>query len=453
MMPLAIAALLAAALPCAAPAPLDEEMLVGCDLRVVEREAYLSTLGIIDYRVGTRRAVEQLLVFSADGDPDILGLVAADRDLPLPVREAAANAILDQLYLADAYFQACSEHYLRILAGDRERSLRLKGHVGLAALEHWYYLSRLEHRDGGPRPLRLRFAAESESDAEARAALEALAAGDPSELAGAAAWMEGRGRDDPYRSFDSLPLPALPEVEQPEAGIARLWELYRTAIALNESLVNHADPVALRDAAVEVLQTLRGANDRTLQGFLARFRATLPAMSTGMPLPTEFLGFFRRIARREGDPYLRALALAPVAAGPREGAVRFLLERLGADESPLVRLSAADLLKPFGTNQQVRLRMMSSFRGEEDARVKLRILHALVWPHGSSPPPDVLAFLLGRLRDQGDAAVLEFIVVVLGEARVASAAEPLGSLARERSDPILRERIAEALRRISGGED
>ncbi len=453
MMPLAIAAFLAAALPCAAPALQDEEILVGCDLRVVEREAYLSTLGIIDYRVGTRRAVEPLLVFSADGDPDVLGLVAADQDLPLATREVAANAILDQLYLADAYFQTCSEHYLRILSGDRERSLRLKGHVGLAALEHWYYLSRLERRDGGPRPLRLRFAAESEVDAETCAALEALAAGDPSELAGAAAWMEGRGRDDPYRSFDSLPSPALPEVEHPEAEIARAWERHRGAAELSERLSNPTDPVAVRSAAVEVLRALRGGDDRALRDFLTRFRATMPAWRAGMPLSSEFLEFFHGLARREGDPYIRALALAPVAAGPREGAVRFLLERLGDDASPLVRLSAADLLRGFSADHEVRLRMMADFRHEEDARVKLRILHAIVWPHGESPPPDILAFLLGRLRDQGDAAVLEFIVVVLGEARVASAAEPLGRLARERSDPILRERIAEALRSISrGGE-
>ena len=433
----------------------DERILLGCELRAVDHEAFAATLTIIRHRVENKRAVESLLVFGPHSDPDILGLIATDESLPLAYREVAANAILDQLYIADPYFQGCAEHYLSILAQSEERSLRLKGKIGSAALEYWYYVYLGGQQNQPPTLLGLRYATERETDSQVKSALEGLAGEDVSALVGMVAWSENLAREQIYRQLDALPSPPLAEEEPPGGEIAGFRETHRAALTLYEKM----EPLEEAGSAeggvpLNLLDELREAGTRVLQGFLARYSATLPAQSMGSQYPPDFFMFFGEIALHQPDPYMRSLALAPIAADSREAAVPFLIGRLSGDESPLVRFSAATFLKAYSREQEVGQRMMVSFRGEEDPRVKLRVLHSLLWPYGNQPPPDIQAFLLARLRDQQDNRLLEYIVVVLGNARVQSAVQPLSNIASRTDDRVLRERIAEALRKIrarSGG--
>ena len=441
-----VLALLNLLLPASGAAQVDGD-IIGCDGRAIDREAYSEALEIIRYRVETRRIVEPLLILSTNGDPDILGLIAIDENLPLSVREVAANAILDQLYVADPYFQACADHYLVILAFSPEKSLRFKAAIGVAILEHWCFLSNSRP---GQRPTtlyELQYAAIREPDPEARLAMSELLSGDPSELIGGTALGDSTAREAPYRMFDSLPMPPLMEEDSREGPVSRAWRLNRWATSINAMLESMNDESADAGEA-EVFNELNKAKPQQLRSFLSRFRVTVPA-EEGLSLShPPLVDFFVNMALWSRDPYLRSLALAPVAAGPAERALNFLLDRLANDPAPLVRLTAADLLKSFCEDQQVRQRMIAIFRDEADARVKLRMAHSLVWSFGDRPPPDIQAFLLGRLRDQQEKRLLGYIVAVLGSARVRSASEPLTELARSISDPMLRRRIEDALRSI-----
>lgn len=428
--------------------------LVGCDSRAVDLEVYRAALQIIEYRIETGRDAEPLLILSAYSDPDVLGLIATDAGLPLAAREISANIILDQLYISDPYFQICAKRYFGILANSREPSLRLKGNIGLAALEYWSYISDPGAQSNPPQLLRLRFAAEKERDTRVRTILERLLSGDPSELAGFALRSDGDNSIEPYRQLDSNPYPTKPEVEDPSGEIAGYWERYRASADLNSKLEvpeNPETPALFEAELREALRELQSADAGFLQGFMARFAATMLTEPLERPYTDPILQFFRRVAVNDRDPYSRALALAPICAGPKDAAMPFLLERLSNDQAPLVRLSAAHFLRLFCGEVATRQRMIAQFRSEPDQRVKLRILHSLVWPHPELPPPDVLSFMLARIRDQQEVAVLEYVVIVLGNARVQTAIEPLANLAHQTSDPILRERIAEAMRRIRGG--
>lgn len=432
----------------------DNTGLVGCDSRAVDREVYRDTLKIIDFRLSVGSEVEALLLLSPYSDPDVLGLIAADRGQPLAVREVAANAILDQLYIAEAYFQTCAQHYLKILSRDSQPALRLKGNIGLAALEYWSYLAGPGTLSPPPQLLRLQLAAERERDSRVKSILEQVASGEAAELAGFALREEASGREVPYKLLDSIPRQSGSETTPSDGELATFWERYQASIELNAELdiqEEAGDSQVMSEAVNEVLKDLQGADASFLQGAMARFNATLSTQPLDRPYPAQVLTVFRQIAKEDRDPYSRALALAPVCVGPKSEAVEFLLDRLASDQAPLVRLSAAYQLRLFCEDTGTRQRLIAQFRLEEDPRIKLCMLHSLVWPYSELPPPEVLAFMLGRVRDQQDPDILEFVVVVLGNARVRNAVEPLSNLAHTTRDPILRERIAEAMRRIRGG--
>ena len=425
----------------------DDAVVIGYEGRAVDRAEYAETLLIIRYRVETKRIVEPLLILSANGDPDILGLIATDENLPLAVREVAANAILDQLYIADPYFQACADHYLNILAFSPERSLRFKGALGAAILEHWCFLSDSNPGQRQPALYELQYAAMREPDSEARQAMSELLSGDPSNLIGGGALGDSTTREEPYRMFDSVPMPPLMEEDRSEGPVARAWRLTRWVASVN-ALLESSSEEPTTTGEPQVFNELNKAKPQQLRSYLSRFRVAAPAEMGYRVSHQPLVDFFINMALWSRDPYLRSLAMAPVAVGPAEQALNFLLDRLANDPAPLVRLAAADLLKAFCEDQPVRQRMVAVFREEADARVKLRMVHSLVWSFGGRPPPDIQAFLLGRLRDQQDKKLLGYIVAVLGSARVHSASEPLTELARSTSDSLLRRRIEEALRSI-----
>ena len=418
--------------------------LEGREGRAVDGEAYQMTLELLRHRVETRKPVESLLLLSANSDPDVLGLIATDTELPLAIRELAANAILDQLFIADPYFQACSREYLDQLADSPERSLRLKGAAGAAIFEHWCFLSGGRSGGAHPTPLVLIYAARQEKDPETKAAMEAMAQLDRSELLSTAALQVNTKIEGPYRPFDCVPEPLLGE-ENPGELIANARRLQYRAIELNTKL-------ELGQRAENLVwKELDKAPRLQMHAFLTRFRAMMPLRPRQQLSDPDFLKFFENATIWSSDPYFRSLSLAVVAAGPREKAVSLVLERMAYDKSPFFRLAAADLLRSFCVDSEVRQRLMSGFRDEPDARVKLRMLHSLIWPFGDRPPPDIQAFLLARLRDQEDSKLQHYIVAMLGIARVRSAVEPLTELARSTQDEMLRERIGEALRTIRGG--
>jgi hypothetical protein len=427
----------------------DETGLTGCDGRKVERQAYEETLSLIRYRVETRRFIEPLLILSVNGDPDILGLIATDESLPLAEREVAANAILDQLYVADAYFQVCANYYLNILAFAPERSLRLKGAIGLATIEQWCFLSG-DREEQRKTPLyELYYAAMREPDPESRAAMRDLLEGDAAELVGNVALTDKTVGNDSFRRFDSIPMPPLMEEEESAGQAGTAWRLLRWAMDANERL-EAAGQANNEEGEAAIFTEMNKAKPQQVQAFLVRFRIAIPSEEGFSISHLPLLEFFVNMALWGGDPYVRSLALGPVAKGPNEQATNFLVDRMEHDDAPLARLAAADWLKEFSDNAEIRQRMIAAFRDEADARVKLRILHSLVWPFGDRPPPDVQAFLLARLRDQQDKKLLGYIVALLGNSRVRSATEPLTELARSTSDPLLRRRIEDALRSIRG---
>ena len=428
------------------PPPLQGQAatLKGYGGREVDSQTYELTLELLRHRIETRRPVESLLLLSANSDPDVLGLIATDTSQPLPIRELAANAILDQLFIADPYFQACGRVYLERLGDSPERSLRLKSAAGAAIFEHWCFLSG--GRSGGthPAPLALTYAAQKEEDPDTKEAIEAMAALGRAELLSTAALQVNPTLGGPYRPFDSIPEP-LVEEENPGQLILKARKLQYRAIELNTKL-----ELGQR-AEMLVWKELDKASRLQVHAFLTRFRAMMPLRPRQEISDPEFLKFFENATIWSGDPYFRSLSLAVVAAGPRDRAVSFVLERMVYDKSAFFRVAAADLLRGFCVDSEIRQRLMSSFRDETDAGVKLRMLHSLIWPFGDRPPPDIQAFLLARLRDQEDIELQHYIVAMLGIARVRSAIEPLTELARSTQDQMLRDRIGEALRTIRGG--
>jgi len=194
----------------------QDSPIEGCEGRVVDRLAYDVTLSIIRYRVDARYPIEQLLILSSGSDPDVLGIIATDENLRLAEREVAANAILDQLFIADPYFQACAAKYLDTLSKSPERSLRLKAAVGSAIMEHWLFITEGGSQGKRPKPLELHYAAMRESDVETKAAMRELAVSDPVELVGSAALPLLAESDEPYRMFDSIPLPVRNEATNNE---------------------------------------------------------------------------------------------------------------------------------------------------------------------------------------------------------------------------------------------
>jgi hypothetical protein len=427
-----------------------EAVLVGCGGRAIERSAYEETLSLIRYRIETRRTIEPLLILSFNGDSDILGMIAVDESLPLAEREVAANAILDQLFVADPYFQGCADYYLNTLAYAQERSLRFKGAVGLAILEHRYFLSGGRAEQRRPALYELYYAAMREPDPESRTAMRALFEGDPSDLLADLTDVENSMAGVPYRRFDSVPMPPLMEEDQRESPVSQGWQLMRWAVELNSRLESGANGGESGEEA-KVFDEINKATPQQVRAFLARFRVSVPVEEGGINISyVPLLDFFTNMAVWSKDPYIRSLSFGPVAAGPGDRASEFLVDRMVNDDAPLTRMAAADMMKGFCGSAEVRQRMIAAFRREGDARVKLRMLHSLVWPFGDQPPPDIQAFLLGRLRDQQDKKLLGYIVAVLGAARVRSASEPLTELARSTSDPLLRRRIEDALRTIRG---
>lgn len=436
----------------AVPVQQENDIPVGQDLRVVDKNILQAVFRIIKYRIDTNLAAEPLLIFSPYSDPDVLGLIATDDSLPLEYREVAGNAILDQLYTADAYFRVNAEHYLEILANSPERSLRLKGMLGQAMIEHWRYILGRGAEEDSPRILRLQLYALSEKDDKLRSFLEQIAGGDVSELVGSAAWSPEVAAKRLYRRFDSIPQPEAGEVEVSQTFIKNAWEQYRTITALNDELqVQENSDGDHGSVVLNVLSELKSLNTMDLKGFLSRYQATLPMQEGNITYPQSFLDFFFELAQRRSDPYLRSLALGPLSAASSDQAIEFLLDRLHSDESPLVRVSAAYLLKKSCSGREVRNRIIALFRTEEDPRVRLEMLHSLVWPFQDNPPPDVQAFFFSRLDDQRDEDILEFVVFILGNSNVRNAAGAFSRLLENSTNPVLRARVAEAMNRIGVG--
>jgi hypothetical protein len=426
----------------------DSDVFFGVDGRKVSGSQLNTTLEIIEYRVETQRAVEPLLIFSPFSDPDVLGLIATDENLPLAVREVAANAILDQLYLADPYFKICSSNYLRELSISDERSLRLKGILGVAILEYTLFQQEGINNSESRRILRLQYAASQERDPQLRRAIDELTEGDPSVFIGSAAWEPLLAARKPYRRFDTVEHPAISEVEKPGPLIAAAWNDLRTVKTLSEQWIARLHN---GESSGQSLDQVRSIASPVIEGFLARIAATIFAESDSSMNEAPFFDYFETLATTDEDPRLRSLALVPLSYGPAAQSREVLFDVLGTDQAALVRLSAANAIGNFSDDVLVRNKLMDHFRGERDPRVRLFLLHALVRPFSDRPPADVLAFMSGLLVSEPDPEVLEFTVYVLGKANVRSAAGVISRLMAASSEPILRARLAEALAEMGLG--
>ena len=416
------------------------------ETRKIDKQLRDTTLKIIEYRVKTRRAIEPLLIFSPYSDPDVLGSIATDTSQPVENREIAANAILDQLYISNVLFQASAEQSLSLLTASEEKQLRLKGWVGVAILEYLRFYSGNSNVSAAHRILRLQYAASRERDPELRQLFDRISLGDPSLLVGSAAFSPTLAASKLYRQFDAVEHPAIAEVEKPEMSVAIAWAKYRSMIALNDEMTTDAaangeNPQFL----LNQIEQIKMLDSHTLMGFLSRYIATLPAHNSDNGYPSGFVNHFRELSANQSDPYVRALALYPVCFGERDDAIAFFESVLVMDEAPLVRLAAADVLKNFCDDSQVRSAMVTAYQDERDVRVRQRVMQSLVSAFSGQPPADVLEFLLDKLRSENDIPILEYAVFVLGEANMRNAAPVLTRLLARSDDVILRARIAEAL--------
>lgn len=429
----------------------DDNIVMGCDMRLINPASRQEVLRIIRYRISSGNAVEPMLVFSPFSDPDILGLIATDNSLPLKEREIAANAILDQLFEAGGYFQACSEHYLKILINSDERALRFKGWIGEAIMEYWRFYSSTEENEY-KRMLRLKYSASRERDPVLRRELDMLSQNDPSELIGTAAWSAEIYAAAVYRKLDETPYPAAKKLDGSAPGISAQWKAFENSLSLSQKInLEGLDAAKARATMKGLLTELKKMDDRELTGFLARINGFGEVEEKDEMIPQEIIQFFKDIARSKSDPYIRSLSLKPASFGNKFKAKDFLLDVLVKDQAPLVRLSAAELLKTFSDNAEVRTRMMNIYRTEEDFRVRLRLLHSLATPFSGNLPRDVITFLMNRLNGEQEEIIMEYIVFVLGNANVRSAYSSFSSLLASSNSVILRARIAESLARMGLG--
>jgi hypothetical protein len=450
-----IAVILLAALSLSVVAQ-EHDIIIGAGKRLVDTKLRDVVLRLIRLRVDTGVVIEPLLIFSPYSDPDVLGSIAIDEDLALPFREVAANAILDQLYIASPYFQAAAQHYLEILVHSSERSLRLKGWVGEAIVEFRLYAFSAE--EGDRHLVRLQYSAARETDPRLRQLLDELNEGDPSALIGSAAWSPEISTDKPYRRFDELQSSPTSSEEKPNPWLTAAWTRLKKIRSALESFLS-PEPAA---AAVNTSATANSTNaDRIagfqkfniyeIAGFLSRFAATEPVQGSNLTLTEDEVQYFRLLARKKPDPYIRALALGPLCFAPDDVAVEIFIEMLRTDQSPLVRLAAAEALSGYTGDREVRGRMIAVCRMEEDAHVRMHILHSLVVPDPANLAPDVQAFLLSRLREEESADVLSYSVHALGTARLRSAAGLFSRMLNTSRDPVLRARLAEALSNLGYG--
>ena len=429
----------------------DDDLIMGCDMRLINSATRDKVLKIIRFRISSGQAVEPMLVFSPYSDPDVLGSIAVDDTLSLEVREIAANAILDQLFEGGGYFQACSEHYLKLLINSEERALRFKGWIGEAIMEYWRFYSGAEH-NSYQRMLRLKYSASREREPALRQELDVLSKKDPADFVGTAAWSAGLSSAAIYRKLDKVKHPAPKKLSGDAREIASLWGEFENSLKQSRKL--NLEELTWEQAGARIsslLAALRKMNDFQLTGVLARVSGYGELEEKEEYYSKEFISYFKDIARRKSDPYLRSLALKPASYGNKFKAVDFLLDVMEKDQAPLVRLSAAELLKAFTDNSEVRTRIMAVYRTEEDYRVRLRILHSLARPFSTNLPRDVITFLINRLREKQEEIIMEYIVFALGNANVRSAYSTFSSLLASSNSVILRARIAESLARMGLG--
>lgn len=434
------------------PSVRQDAMVLGVDMRPVDGATRTLVIDLLEYRVRTKHIVEPLLIFSPLSDPDILGIIAVDRSLSLPVRELAANAVLDQLYLSSAYFQAGSEHYLRVLTESSERSLRLKGWIGLAIIEYWYFFT---DRPGMAEPKRLytlQYAASIENDPGLRQALDQLSLGEPSDILGSAAFIAASAAAKPYRQFDTIPNPAIPEGDSPGPPAAKAWEQYRDTLALTQRFANERlSDANLAKTAMQHMDELRAASPPVLQGYLARYNAFTPSHELTAPYPTAYIEFFKDFVKRTADPWMRSLAIALITHAPRADAIALFIWLMNKDDSALVRLTAVDLLRHYCDDSAVREAITTAYRMEDDVRVRKRMLHSLMWPFAERPAPDVVAFMSRLLQQERSEELLEFVVSTLSHARARNAASQFSKLLTTSRSVTLRARLADALAALGLG--